>query len=523
MLWSKLFIPTLRDNPAEAEAASHRLLLRAGYIRQLATGIYSYLYLAQRSLDKVQRIVREEMDAIGAQEVNLGTTHDDVIAALARGELRSYRQLPQIWYQIQTKFRDEQHPKSGLLRARQFLMKDSCSFDIDAAGLDVSFQKHFEAYMKIFTRCGLRVIPAMGGSQSIDFMVPSEAGEDAVIECPQCRYTSNLEKAVTRPAAPSVPDPEGEFTPEPFHTPGRKTIAEVAEFTGLPPASQMKSLVMIADGKPVLAMLRGDHQLSGTKFAAATRATGIRPALAAEIVEWFGAEPGSLGPVGIAKIRIIADRALEGRRNMIAGANRNDYHLRSVTPGRDFNPEYFDLRQSAPEDTCATCGSAIAIHKTIEAGHIFKLGYEYSESMGLKVDGPEGGEVTPIMGSYGIGIERILCSAIEQSNDANGMILPVAIAPFTVVITPVNNTDAILRETAQTIYRECLAKGIDALYDDRDDRPGVKFKDADLIGIPYRITIGGKKLNQGVVELYNRATGETKDVPPTEAVARLIG
>jgi prolyl-tRNA synthetase len=563
MLWSKLFIPTLRDDPAEAEVPSHRLLLRAGYVRQLAAGIYSYLYLAQRSLNKIQRIVREEMDAIGAQEVHLpalnpaevwqesgrwdamgdnmfrlkdrfgrdlclGMTHEEVIAALARGELRSYKQLPQIWYQIQTKFRDEQRPKSGLLRVRQFLMKDSYSFDIDAAGLDASFQKHYEAYMKIFSRCGLRVIPveadsgAMGGSQSMEFMVPSEAGEDFIVECPQCGYAANLEKAVTLVVSPAIPDPEGEFTPEPFHTPGQKSIADVAAFTALPATSQMKSLVMVADGKPVLAMLRGDHQLSETKFAAATGATDVRQAFAAEIVEWFGAEPGSLGPVGIAKLRILADKALEGRRNMIAGANRNDYHLRNVTPERDFQPEYFDLRQSAAEDLCAACGGAIAIHKTIETGHIFKLGYKYSESMGLRVDGPEGGEVTPIMGSYGIGIERILCSAIEQRHDANGMILPPAIAPFLVVITPVNNTDAALRAAAEAIYQECIAKGIDALYDDRDERPGVKFKDADLIGVPYRITLGGKKLAQGMVELHSRESGETRDVPPAEVVSRLL-
>jgi prolyl-tRNA synthetase len=562
MLWSQLFIPTLRDDPAEAEGASHRLLLRAGYVRQLATGIYSYLYLAQRSLNKIQRIVREEMDAIGAQEFHLpalnpaevwqesgrwdamgdnmfrlkdrfgrdlclGMTHEEVMTSVARGELRSYKQLPQIWYQIQTKFRDELRPKSGLLRVRQFLMKDSYSFDLDAEGLDVAFRKHYDAYLKIFARCGLDVIPveadsgAMGGSQSMEFMAPSEAGEDFVVQCPGCHYAANLEKAVSRPAPPAVADPEGEFTPEAFHTPGRKTIVEVAEFTGLPATSQMKSLVMVADGKPVLAMLRGDHQLSETKFAAAVGARDIRQAFAAEIVEWFGAEPGSLGPVGMTKLRVIADRALEGRRNMIAGANRDDYHLRNVTPGRDYQPEFLELRQTASGDTCARCGAGVKIHKTIEAGHIFKLGYKYSEAMGLKVDGPDGAEVTPIMGSYGIGIERILCSAIEQRHDANGMSLPASIAPFTVIITPINNADGTLREAAQAIYRECLARGIDALYDDRDERPGVKFKDADLIGAPYRITIGGKKLALGLVELYRRGTRETREVPPGAVVAEL--
>ncbi|MES1262619.1 MAG: proline--tRNA ligase [Acidobacteriota bacterium] len=562
MLWSKLFIPTLRDDPAEAEVPSHKLLLRAGYVRQLAAGIYSYLFLAQRSLNKIQRIVREEMDAMGAQEFHLpalnpaevwqesgrwdamgdnmfrlkdrfgrdlclGMTHEEVMTSVARGELRSYKQLPQIWYQIQTKFRDEQRPKSGLLRVRQFLMKDSYSFDIDAEGLDISFRKHYDAYLKIFRRCGIEVIPveadsgAMGGSQSMEFMVPSEAGEDFVVVCNHCHYAANLEKAVAYAAPPVVEDPDLDDAPEPFHTPGRKTIAEVAEFTQLPATSQMKSLVMVADGKPVLALVRGDHQLSETKFAAALGAAEVRAAFAAEIVEWFGAEPGSLGPLGITNMRVIADSALESRRNMIAGANRNDYHLRNVTPGRDFQPEYFDLRQVNHGDACAVCGAEVKLHKTIEAGHIFKLGYKYSEAMGLRVDGAAGAEVTPIMGSYGIGIERVLCSAIEQRHDENGMCLPASIAPFTVIVTPINNADAGLRAAAEKIYAECLAAGIDVLYDDRDDRPGVKFKDADLIGVPWRITIGGKKLALGLVELYNRKTRETRELPVDGVVAEL--
>jgi prolyl-tRNA synthetase len=562
MLWSKLFIPTLRDDPAEAEVPSHKLLLRAGYVRQLAAGIYSYLFLAQRSLNKITAIVRQEMDAMGAQEFHLpalnpadlwqesgrwdgmgdnmfrlkdrfgrdlclGMTHEEVMTALARGELRSYKQLPQIWYQIQTKFRDEQRPKSGLLRVRQFLMKDSYSFDLDAEGLEISFRRHYDVYLKIFARCGIRVIPveaesgAMGGSQSTEFMVPSEAGEDLVVVCDQCRYAANLEKAVAYAVPPEAEDPGDDAAPEAFHTPGRKTIAEVAGFTGLPATSQMKSLVMVADGKPVLALLRGDHHLSETKFAGALGASAVRPAFAAEIVEWFGAEPGSLGPIGITSMRVIADTALAGRRNMIAGANRNDYHLRNVTPGRDFHPEYFDLRQVFHGDACAVCSSEVKLHKTIEAGHIFKLGYRYSEPMGLRVDGPAGVEVTPVMGSYGIGIERILCSAIEQRHDENGMCLPASIAPFTVVVTPVNNADATLRQAAERIYSECKARGIDVLYDDRDERPGVKFKDADLIGVPYRITIGSRKLALGVVELYDRRTKQTLEFPPDKAVDAL--
>jgi prolyl-tRNA synthetase len=562
MLWSKLFIPTLREDPAEAEVASHRLLLRAGYIRQLAAGIYSYLGLAQRSLNKIQRIVREEMDAIGAQEfllpalnpaevwqesgrwdamgdnmfrlkdrfgrdLCLGMTHEEVMTSLARGELRSYKQLPQIWYQIQNKFRDEPRPKSGLLRVRQFLMKDSYSFDIDADGLDVSYRKHHDAYLRIFARCGLNVIPveahsgAMGGSQSMEFMVPSDAGEDFVAVCAKCHYAANLEKAISHATPPAHPDPDGEQAPEAFHTPNRKTIAEVAEFTGLPATSQMKSLVMVADGVTVLALVRGDHHLSEMKFAAAVGAAEVRPATYNEIVEAFGAEPGSLGPIGV-NLRIVADSALNGRRNMIAGANKNDFHLRNVTPGSDFQANYADIRQVATDDPCAVCAGPLQVHKTIEIGHIFKLGYKYSKSMNFHVQSATGEDITPIMGSYGIGIERILCCAIEQQNDALGMILPPAIAPYTVVVTPINAADATLREAAERIAGECEALGIDVLYDDRDERPGVKFKDADLIGVPFRITIGGKKLALGMVELYERKTRLSRDVPVQEAANALM-
>ncbi|MFN3322228.1 MAG: proline--tRNA ligase [Bryobacteraceae bacterium] len=561
MQWSKLFIPTLREIPAEAEVVSHQLLLRAGYIRQLASGVYSYLFLAQRSLLKVIQIVREEMDAIGAQEMLLpalnpaelwqesgrwevmgdnmfrlkdrwgrdlclAMTHEEVMTAIARGELRSYKQLPQIWYQIQTKFRDEPRPKSGLLRVRQFTMKDSYSFDIDAAALDVSYEKHREAYCRIFDRCGLQYIAveahsgAMGGSQSHEFMVVSEAGEDYVVRCPATGYAANMEKAVSRPTPPAAPDPEGDLDPEEFHTPGRKTIAEVAEFTNLPETSQMKSLVMVADGKPVLALLRGDHQLSETKFASAVGAVEIRPAHPAEIRDWFGADAGSLGPVGVKSMKIVADLALQGRRNMIAGANKDDYHLRNVTPGEDFQAEFHDLRQVAEGDTEIETGAPLEIVKTVEVGHIFKLGYKYSESMGLRVLNEDGKEITVIMGSYGIGVERILSAAIELYHDADGMALPPSIAPFTVVVTPVNYSDAAQRKAAEEIYQQCRGAGLDALLDDRDERPGVKFKDADLIGIPYRITVG-KKLAQGQVEVVERRGKKSCDVPVSEA-ARFV-
>src|SRR5437667_10745157 len=399
MLWSKLFIPTLREVPAEAEAMSHKLMLRAGYIRQLSAGIYSHLFLSQRALNKIMRIVREEMDAVGGQEMLLpalhpaelwqesgrwevmganmfrlkdrferdlclGMTHEEVITIIARGELRSYKQLPQIWYQIQIKFRDEPRPKSGLLRVRQFIMKDSYTFDMDATGLDAAYEKHYRAYSRIFERCGLQAIAveahsgAMGGSQSHEFMVPSEAGEDLVAICAKCGYHANLEKAVSVPVKPAAAEPEGDLATDNVNTPGRKTILEVSEFTGLPPTSQMKSLVMVADGKPVLALLRGDHQLSETKFASALGAIEVRPAHPHEIREWFGADAGSLGPVGIVNMPILVDTGLEGRKNMIAGANEDDHHLRHVTPGEDFSAKFADLRQAQAGDACATCGAA---------------------------------------------------------------------------------------------------------------------------------------------------------------------
>jgi prolyl-tRNA synthetase len=561
MLWSTLFIPTLRETPAEAEVISHQLLLRAGYIRQLSAGIYSYLLLAQRTLLKIQQIVREEMNAIGGQEILLpalhpaelwqesgrwelmgdnmfrlkdrfgrdmclGMTHEEIVTSIARGELRSYKQLPQIWYQIQTKFRDEPRPKSGLLRVRQFIMKDSYTFDLDASGLDVAYDKHHDAYCKIFDRCGLEYIVveahsgAMGGSQSHEFMIASDAGEDFVARCTNCGYRANLEKAVSRPTSPAAPDPEGDLVPEEFHTPDLKTIADLAKFTNLPETSQMKSLVMVVDDKPMLIMMRGDHQLSETKLSAGLQATEVRPAHPQEIVDWFGASAGSLGPVGVKSMRVLADNALTGRRNMITGANRDDYHFKNVTPDKDFQAEYFDLRQVAAGDACPNCGVALEIVKAIEIGHIFKLGYKYSESMGLRVLGENGKEITPIMGSYGIGIERILTCAVELYHDNDGMALPATIAPFAVVITPVNYGDALQREAADLLYAECTKAGIDVLLDDRDERPGVKFKDADLIGIPYRMTIG-KKLTQGKVEFGERRTRASEEVLLHGAVAHL--
>ncbi|HEY3441252.1 MAG TPA: proline--tRNA ligase [Paludibaculum sp.] len=561
MLWSRLFIPTLRENPAEAEVVSHQLLLRAGYIRQLGAGIYNYLYLAQRSILKIQGIVREEMDAIGAQEfllpalnpaevwqesgrwdimgdnmfrlkdrfgrpLCLGMTHEEVMTSIARGELRSYKQLPQIWYQIQTKFRDEPRPKSGLLRVRQFIMKDSYSFDLAQEGLDAAYEKHRLAYCRIFDRCGLEYVAveahsgAMGGSQSQEFMVATNAGEDYVVTCKATGYAANLEKAVSRPVPPAAPDPAGDLSPEEIHTPGQKTIDEVAAFLKAPQTSLIKSLVLVADSKPFLAVLRGDHQLSETKFQTAAGCTEFRPALPEEMRQWLGADAGSLGPVGITNMKVLVDAALEGRKNMVSGANKDDYHLLNVTPGEDFAAEYHDLRQVAEGDTELESGLPLETKKTVEIGHIFKLGYKYSKSMGLNVLDQNGVETPVIMGSYGIGIERVLCAAVELYSDANGMSLPVSIAPFEVVVTPVKAADATLRQAGEEIYNAFKKAGIDAILDDRDMSPGVKFKDADLIGIPYRVTVG-KKLVEGKVEVSERRTKTMTEVPVTEVVAWL--
>jgi prolyl-tRNA synthetase len=558
MRWNQLFIPTLRETPSEAEVVSHQLLLRAGYIRPLAAGIYSYLFLARRSLLKIERIVREEMDRIGAQEMFLpeihpgelwqqsgrwdvmgpdmfrfkdrwgrdlclGMTEEEVMTSIARGELRSYKQLPQIWYQIQAKFRDELRPKSGLIRVRRFTMKDSYSFDIDAAGLDVSYRKHHDAYRRILDRCGLRYLAveahsgAMGGSQSHEFAVPSKAGEDIIVLCEACGYKANLEKARAVARPPAQADPKDDAQPEEFPTPGRKTIAEVAEFDGLPETSHIKSLVMVAGDRSLMLLLRGDHQLNEAKLATELGTANFRPAHPQEIREWLSADAGSLGPVGVSGLEIIADEALQGRRNLIAGANKDDYHLRNVTPGRDFQARFADLRQVVEGDGCINNPAhPVKSLKCIEVGHIFKLGYRYSESMGLRVLGPEGKEVMPIMGCYGLGLERVLTAAIEQASDEAGIVLPPPIAPFEVVVTPVNLKQDDQREAAERLYAECLAQGIDALLDDRAERAGVKFTDAELIGIPFRITVG-KKISDGFVELVERSTRQSSDVRLEEA------
>jgi prolyl-tRNA synthetase len=579
--WSKLFIPTLREAPADAEVASHRFLVRSGYIRQLGAGIYSYLFLGQRSINKIIGIVREEMDRIGQEfylpaihprevweqsgrwttmgdnmfrlkdrkgaDLCLGMTHEEIMTSIARNELRSYKQLPQIWYQIQTKFRDEPRPKSGLLRVRQFIMKDAYSFDIDKAGLDKSFDLHDAVYRKIFTRCGLKFVAveadsgSMGGSQSQEFMVYTDAGEDLIASCPVCHYAANLEKATSLLEPVVEMEPTGDGKPELVFTPGCGAIADVAAFFKISPASDIKCVAYMAlkhgvAGQPgtwygVAAFLRGDHQVNETKLLGATRAAELRTMQAEELEQFFNGPAGFLGPVGLkpdAKpledgLTVIVDKSLEGRKNMICGANKLDYHLRNVTPGRDFSWTLMaDIRSVNEGEACPkeACAGKLVVGKAVEVGHIFKLGYKYSESMGARVLDENGKEITPIMGSYGIGIERILTAAVEQSNDKNGFWLPASIAPFTVVVTITNVSDPLLAETGKKLAAELEAAGLDVLLDDRDERAGVKFKDADLVGIPYRINVG-KKAAEGKVELVTRATSTSVDVALSDVVKQV--
>jgi prolyl-tRNA synthetase len=570
--WSQLFIPTLREAPADAEVASHKLLLRAGYIRQLGAGIYSYLFLGNRSINKIVAIIREEMDTIGQEfllpalnprevweasgrwtgmgenmfrlkdrkgaELCLAMTHEEIMTDIARKELRSYKQLPQIWYQIQTKFRDEPRPKSGLLRVRQFIMKDAYSFDIDEAGLDASYNKHDAAYRRIFGRCGLQFVSvdadsgAMGGSASQEFMVYTDAGED-LIASSASGYAANLEKATSRLEPVEDLAPTGDGQPELVHTPGFRTIEEVGTFLQTKPQHQIKTMAYIAElpeadhaklGKlrPVVVFLRGDHSLNEAKLLAITGGV-LRPMTPEELQSTFNAPAGYLGPIGIEAAPhpkkpgtlVILDQALEGRTHLIAGANKEEYHLRNVTPARDFKPTLIaDVRNILEGEGCPIDGSPLRLGKAVEIGHIFKLGYKYTKSMGASVLNRDGKEVTPIMGSYGIGVERILTSAIETSAVAHGgtaYALHPAIAPFQVVVTITNIGDPALLAAGEKIAAELEAAGIDVLLDDRDERAGVKFKDADLVGIPYRINIG-RGVAEGNVEFVNRLQNQSSDI-----------
>ncbi len=590
MRWSQCFIPTLREDPTDADVISHKLLLRAGIIRQLGSGIYSYLPLGQRVVLRIMQILREEenrifgqefylpalhpaevwkesgrWDAIGDEmfrlqdrkgaDMCLGMTHEEVFTTIARNELRSYKQLPQVWYQIQIKFRDEARPKSGLMRLRTFIMKDAYSFDVDEAGLDRSFEDQREAYNRIFTRCGLKfsVVEAssgaMGGSASNEFVAKTDAGEDLIASCANCGYAANVEKATSRLA--EIKDGVGLDFPSELPTPGVRTIDDLTNFAGGVPADQqIKTLVYFSDEKKgnetkskasgsapeqplaLLVLLRGDHQLHETKLTDALAGRVVHPASPAEIHSLLGANPGSLGAVGAKKkagelmpgrtVHILADVGLRGRRNMTTGANTDDYHIRDVSVERDICvDQWADLRTVTSGEACSRCDSGVLdVYKAMEIGHIFKLGTKYSASMGAKVLTSDGKEVPIVMGSYGIGVERIMTAAIEQNHDADGIVWPKTLAPFDVIVTITNMKQDEIRLAGEGLYKDLHRAGLDVLLDDRDERAGVKFKDADLIGIPYRVTVG-KKITEGMVELFERKTKTSEDVKLTDIVPRI--
>ncbi len=552
MRLAKSLLPTLREDPSDAEALSHKLMLRAGLVRQLAAGIYVYLPLGHRVLERINVIIREEMNAIGGQEMTmpvmhpaeiwqktgrwegipemfklkdrygrdmvLGMTHEEVVAWLAAREIRSYRDLPQIWYQIQTKERDEARPRSGVLRTREFVMKDSYTLDPDVAALDRSYAAHERAYRRIFERCGLRFHVAqsdtgmMGGLGAHEFLAPCAAGEDEIALCAGCGYAANVEIARGVPAAPAFPA----WTREEVATPNARTIAEVSRLLAIDPRLTIKSLLFVApNAGPVLVLVRGDHSLHERKL---TRALGeeARAAHPDEVRQHLGAPVGSVGPVG-ARVAVLADEALrEGA--YVAGANRDGVHLRGVSAGRDFEARFADLHAVAAGEACPQCGKPLAVETVIEIGNIFKLGTKYSEALGaMYLD--EGGKEQPIvMGSYGIGPARIAAAAVEQLADADGIVWPAAIAPFQVHVVVVSLRDAGQVAAAEGIYDACRAAGLDALFDDRDERPGVKFKDADLLGVPVRVTVGNALAKEGVVEIKERRAPRREQRVPKDRV-----
>ncbi len=552
MRFTQYYVPTLKETPAEAEVISHKLLLRAGMIRKLTSGIYTYLPMGLRSLNKVAAIVREEMDRAGCLEILmpsvqpadlwketgrweyygrellrfadrhgrdycLGPTHEEVVTDLIRGEVRSYRQLPMNLYQIQTKFRDEIRPRFGLMRGREFLMKDGYSFDRDDEGATVSYRKMFDAYQRIFTRLGLnfRAVQAdsgaIGGSYSHEFMVLAETGEDTIAVCDSCAYAANLEKAAVvwngEVCTRECPEAEEKLTP------GQHTVEEVAAFLDVAPGKILKTLLFAADGKPVAALVRGDRELNEVKLKNLTGATEVELASPEQVREWTGAPVGFAGPVALAVDQVYADLELQGDTDWVAGANKGDTHLVHVDLKRDAKvTEYADLRDITLDDPCPECGGEISLPEGIEVGHVFKLGTRYSESMNAVYLDENGKEKTMIMGCYGIGVSRIVASCIEQNNDKDGMIFPPTIAPFEVSLIALNAKDEQVMATADELYEELKGLGVDVLLDDRKERPGFKFKDADLLGAPMQVVVGSKGLERGILEIKNRRTGDKQEM-----------
>jgi prolyl-tRNA synthetase len=563
MFWSQLLIPTLKEVPSDAEILSHQLLVRAGLVRKLTGGLYTFLPLGLRVLRKVETIVREEMNRAGAQEVLmpalqppeiweksgryetakdvffrcrdrakkewiLGPTHEEVITTLVANEISSYRQLPKNFYQIQTKFRDEIRPRFGLMRAKEFIMKDAYSFDATDEGAQVSYRKMYDAYVRVFKRCGIKAMPVeadtgvMGGKFSHEFMVPAETGESDVAYCETGDYAANVAKAISRLTTATPTSASGSL--EKFATPGVVTIEALSKAPhNVQAHEQIKTLVFLAESNIVLALLRGDHQLNETKLAAQLGTANFRPATEEEIVTALGARPGSLGAVGVTKFTVIADESLQNAAGMTTGANEDGFHLRNVQIGRDIQPaKWADLRTVTPGEPCPICGQPLKIQRAIEVGHVFKLGTKYSQALGAFFLSEKGVKEPIVMGSYGIGVTRTMQAIIEQSNDKDGIVWPLAVAPFSVCITPLNIApESQGMKLALQYYDDLTGRGIDVILDDRDDRPGVKFKDADLIGFPFRIGIGEKSLAKGEVELKPRA-GKLEAVKIDEAIDRLL-
>jgi prolyl-tRNA synthetase len=562
MRWSQAFIPTLKESPAEAEILSHKLLLRAGLVRKLTGGLYIFLPLGLRALRKIEQIVREEMNRAGALEVLmpalqppeiwqqsgryqtsqgvlfkardhakkewiLGPTHEEVVTTLLAGELSSYRQLPKNFYQIQTKFRDEIRPRFGLMRAKEFVMKDAYSFDTTDEAAQVSYQKMYDAYARIFQRCGLKTMAVeadtgvMAGKFSHEFMVPAETGENEVAWCEQCHYAANVEKASSR-ATPTETASGG--SPEKFASPGVATIDDLTRPPFNTPASrQIKTLVYVVENKPVLILMRGDHQLNEAKLTGALGTDTFRPAEAEEIVAALKARPGSLGAVGVADWPVHADETLRGAANMTTGANEDGFHLRQVDIGRDITVhKWSDLRLARAGEPCPKCGQPLRIQRAIEVGHVFKLGTKYSEAFNACFLDESGQKHPAIMGCYGIGVTRTLQAVIEQCNDKDGIIWPLSVAPYTVCLTPLTIApDSAVMKLAEQLYAALSARGVDVILDDRDERPGFKFKDSELIGFPIRVGLGEKSLAKGEVELKLRG-GVLTPVKVEEALEKVL-
>jgi prolyl-tRNA synthetase len=551
MRYSEMFLPTVREVPSDAEVISHQLMIRAGMIRKLTSGIYSYLPLGYRVIQKLEHIIREEMNKAGAQEVHLpmvqpaelwqesgrwlyygkellrfhdrhdheyclGPTHEEVITSLVRNDIKTYRQLPRNLYQIQTKFRDEVRPRFGVMRCREFGMKDAYSFDVDEENAEKSYDKMFKAYNNIFRRCGLkfRSVEAdsgsIGGKYSHEFMVMADSGEDAIVFCDHCFYAANMEKAEVECPEKQIIFEDDWLPMEEVSTPRRATIEEVSSFLKVTPRDIVKTLIFNADGKPYAVLIRGDLEVNEIKVKNYLGAVDLELASDEMIKKVTGAPRGFAGPVNI-KIPILIDYSVIDMVNFVTGANKEDYHFKNVNIGRDFKVEAFrDLRFVSPEDKCPRCGETIHIARGIEVGHVFKLGTKYSEAMKATFLDKDGKEKIMIMGCYGIGIGRTVAASIEQNNDENGIIWPMPLAPYHVMITPVNINEITVKETAEYLYNAMMTEGIEVILDDRDERAGVKFKDADLIGIPLRITVGHKNLQDGNVELKIRGTGENQ-------------